>query len=105
MWSMTKQEFDSLGRSFMREIEISDDLIKQIHQAVWDNDQDKLQELAPCDCCCDEHTFGCCPARIWNGCRGGGVGQLSIREIGDDYQKWYSETRGMSEDDFFGWGD
>ena len=80
---------------------MDEELLKQIHQAMWDNDEDKLKELAPCGCCCSDHTFMCCPARHWGGCGGGGLGEKSIDMIGDDYQKWYEQTRGMTMDDFF----
>ena len=46
---------------------------ERINEAMWAGDVDRLQELAGCICCCDEHTFEHCPARQWDGCRGQGA--------------------------------
>ena len=72
-------------------------LKEQIEQAMWDNDTDRLDELAPCICCCSDHTFSSCLARIRNGCRGSN----SDRDIHESYAKWYFEIRGMENDEFF----
>ena len=45
---------------------------KAIEQAMWEGDVETLDDLASCICCCDEHTFESCPARVWSGCRGSG---------------------------------
>ncbi len=45
-------------------------LLSAIEDAMWAQDLEKLNELAHCDCCCDEHYSYKCPALIWNGCRG-----------------------------------
>jgi hypothetical protein len=65
-------------------------------KAMWEGDLDRLHELAPCGCCCDEHTFGNCPARLWGGCRG----QDSVDH--DAWQKFYEQTCGMPYDTFYG---
>ena len=65
--------------------------------AVWAGDTDALHRLAPCRCCCYEHTFGNCLARAWSGCRGSGNEPV-------DYNAWaafYKRTRGMSRAEFF----
>lgn len=38
--------------------------------ALWAGNHDALSCLAHCGCCCAEHTFESCPARVWYGCRG-----------------------------------
>ena len=45
-------------------------LPRWMEQAIWDGDTDTLFGRARCICCCAEHTFENCPARLWNGCRG-----------------------------------
>lgn len=45
-------------------------LKQQIHEAMTQGNTSLLHELAPCDCCCDEHYFLSCPAHAWMGCRG-----------------------------------
>lgn len=37
---------------------------------MWAHDTDALFELAPCGCCCHEHYFDDCVARLYGGCRG-----------------------------------
>jgi len=49
---------------------MSEEQQKKIADAMWAKDLDALEELAPCKCCCNEHTFRDCPARAWHGCRG-----------------------------------
>ena len=68
-----------------------------IDKAIWAGDTDTLHRLAPCRCCCHEHTFASCPARAWSGCRGSGAEP-------DDQDAWadfYERTRGMSRGEFF----
>jgi hypothetical protein len=48
---------------------MKDNLPLEIADAMWAGDVARLHELAPCRCCCSEHTFPDCPARIWYGCR------------------------------------
>lgn len=45
----------------------------ELTAAIWAGDHDRCWELAPCHCCCAEHTFETCPARAWEGCRGQGA--------------------------------
>jgi len=60
---------------------------------------DKLDELAPCRCCCAEHTFHDCPARAWNGCRG----QYSFTFADEEsWRRHYETHHGMSYDEFYG---
>lgn len=74
------------------------ELFERIQQAMWDNDQDTLNELAYCHCCCDEHTFEDCLARIVGNCRGQGT--VTRRDL----QGWM-EHYGMSSDQFYGYED
>jgi hypothetical protein len=69
-----------------------------LEEAIWAGDVDRLYDLAPCKCCCADHTFSNCPARQWNGCRGQDSEQY-------DSKKWfefYKATRGMTEAEFYG---
>ena len=50
------------------------ELLRRVDRAMWAGDVGLLSELAPCRCCCHEHTFEDCVARLWNGCRGGCAG-------------------------------
>lgn len=69
-----------------------------LEAAIWAGDTDALNQLAPCKCCCAEHTFFNCPARAWYGCRG----QTAEVVDEDAWAAFYRRTRGMSEDTFFG---
>lgn len=44
-------------------------LREQIEQAMWQGDVETLHRIAPCRCCCSEHTYKDCPARQWMGCK------------------------------------
>lgn len=71
----------------------------QLERAIWEGDLNTLHELAPCQCCCSEHTFDSCPARSWFGCRGQG----SMTQA--DYESWarhYEQHHGMSRAQFYG---
>lgn len=71
----------------------------EIEDAMWSGDQDTLHELAPCGCCCEEHTSARCPARAWNGCRG----QVFPPQVSEDeWAAFYARTRGMTPEQFFG---
>ena len=59
----------------------------QIEDAMWAGNMDWLHENAECVCCCWEHTFMGCPARIWAGCRGGFEGEKSYDPEG--YLDWW----------------
>jgi hypothetical protein len=78
------------------------DLQRQIEDAMWAGDVEKLDELAPCRCCCWEHTFGRgCPAYAWGGCRG----QDSAEDPANDYEGWarhYERFHGMTRGEFDG---
>lgn len=68
--------------------------------AMWAGDVEKLDELAPCVCCCWEHTFAPhCPAFVWNGCRGQDTPAEEAAHEG--YAQWYWSTRGMTREEFF----
>lgn len=71
-------------------------MTSEIERALWHGDLDRLQELAPCGCCCEEHFDYNCPARAWEGCRGSG----SVDH--DAWQKFYEQSRGMSAETFYG---
>lgn len=49
-------------------------------------------------CCCWEHTFESCPARVWEGCRGSG----NVREDEEAWAKHYEKFHGVNRDKFFG---
>lgn len=68
---------------------------------VWAGDVDALQDLAPCRCCCDEHTFGRgCPAYAWGGCRG----QYSMtRSDLESWERHYASAHGMTWERFHGY--
>lgn len=65
-----------------------------IDQAIWEGGVAKLQELAPCRCCCAEHTFGAsCPAFSWGGCRG------QHSDPPEDFEAW-ARHYGMTVEEF-----
>ncbi len=68
-----------------------------MQQAIWEGDQDTLQERAGCVCCCSEHTFSSCPARLWEGCRGQGT-----EEDTEGWERHYERFHGMSREQFYG---
>lgn len=70
-----------------------------LEEAMWAGDHDTLWELAPCICCCSEHTFEHCPARQWDGCRGSGT--MTRAEI-DEWAEHYRKHHGLTRDQFFG---
>lgn len=76
------------------------EFLYELEEAIWDGDVDKLQTLAGCGCCCDEHAFEDCPARVWGGCRGQGTMTYAERE---SWAKHYERFHGMTEERFFGW--
>ena len=68
--------------------------------AIWAGDVNALCHLAPCRCCCDEHTFESCEARLWNGCRG----QNTM--TGAEEESWvahYARFHGMLWEQFYGY--
>ena len=73
-------------------------LAEQIEQAMWDGDENRLHELAPCICCCGEHTFReGCPAWAWAGCRGYGSTPPMTMKDAEGWAKHY----GITVDEFF----
>lgn len=77
-------------------------MLTELERAVWVGDLDRLQELAPCACCCAEHTFPYCPARLWGGCRSGrGYGD-DWRQEEQEWQRFYERERGMTAEEFYG---
>ncbi len=68
---------------------------QELQKAIREGDLDKLQELAPCGCCCDEHFFENCPSRAWGGCRG--QCSLTVKDI-EEWRKFY----GMTQAQFYG---
>lgn len=75
--------------------------LADLRRAVWEGDLDKLQELAPCVCCCSEHTHVYCEARLWGGCRSGEEYGFSRRQFEEEWAKFYERERGMPYDQFF----
>jgi hypothetical protein len=43
---------------------------REIEDAMWRGDNAWLANNLPCKCCCEEHTYRDCPARVWSGCMG-----------------------------------
>lgn len=75
------------------------DLSRELENAIWAGDVDRLQQLAECICCCSEHTFEHCPARAWSGCRGqGSMTRAEQESWAHHYERFHSMTR----DQFFG---
>lgn len=77
------------------------ELPAELRAALWVGDLDALDRLAPCQCCCDEHTFPCCLARHWGGCRGG----LPYGDEGVDERAWaahYATYHGLTDAQFWG---
>jgi len=66
------------------------DKATELENAIWAGDINKLHELAPCVCCCAEHTHEWCPARAWEGCRG--QGSVTSKDI-DEWARHYGMTR------------
>lgn len=75
------------------------ELRRQLEEAIWAGDVERLHELAPCGCCCWEHTHEGCSARMWNGCRGSG--QLTRADT-ESWARHYAEHHGMTRAEFFG---
>lgn len=69
-----------------------------LERAVWAADMDHLNEIASCRCCCHEHTFNCCPARAWGGCRGQGSDPRGEAEA---WAAFYAQFHGMTREEFF----
>jgi len=72
---------------------------RALERAVWRGDIDALDELAHCRCCCHEHTFEHCPARVWSGCRGQAA--MTYAEL-ESWFRHYQRRHGMTREQFFG---
>lgn len=69
-----------------------------IVEAMWEQNTTRLHVIAPCKCCCADHTSVKCPARAWSGCRGEWHPE-------DDVESWvrhYEQRHGMTREQFFG---
>jgi hypothetical protein len=75
------------------------DLRREIEDAMWAGDTELLDKLAPCGCCCHEHTHDGCPARLWEGCRGSG--QMTYADV-EVWAQHYERFHGMTREQFFG---
>lgn len=72
---------------------------QQIENAMWAGDVSLLHRIAPCRCCCEEHTFEFCEARQWSGCRGQNTNTRAER---DAWLRHYQRFHGMTENTFYG---
>ena len=73
-----------------------------LDEALWAGDIGRLDELAPCRCCCHEHTFEDCPARFWYGCRG----QYTMPRAEElSWEAHYARFHGLSRHEFHGFTD
>lgn len=81
-----------------------DVLRRSVERAMWAGDEELLQALAPCRCCCAEHTFEACPARSWEGCRGGrDAGGPPTRDEVESWVRVYAAPpHRMRRAEFFG---
>lgn len=70
-----------------------------IETAMWAGDTDRLREIAPCRCCCVEHTFSDCAARQWGACRGGQG--PTPQQLQEEWVRHYERFHGMSRERFF----
>ena len=72
---------------------------RQVHEAMWAGDVERLDDLASCRCCCHEHTYGNgCPAYAWGGCRG----QCTMTyEEEESWAAHYERFHGMTRDQFW----
>lgn len=76
-----------------------------LKSAMWAGDLDQLHELAPCACCCHEHTFPDCEARLWGGCRSGQPYGWGPEDDHRELRSWirhYERFHGMTEAEFLG---
>jgi hypothetical protein len=64
----------------------------ELEDAIWAGDVDTLCRLAPCECCCGDHTFEQCAARVWGGCRGQGS---MTRADEESWARHYREHHGI----------
>ncbi len=74
---------------------------EKLRVAMWAGDENACHEIAPCRCCCDEHTFPCCEARLWGGCRGGRPYGWGPEEEFGEAEAWRAHY-GMTKAEFYG---
>lgn len=73
-------------------------LSRDVAAMIWRGDVDELHKALPCVCCCADHTFDHCDAKLWGGCRG----QYSMTRA--DHESWaehYAKHHGTTRDQFF----
>jgi hypothetical protein len=80
---------------------VSSALRRALDDAMWAGDVGRLHELAPCRCCCVEHTSVNCVARVWDGCRGGYDGEVTDEDV-ESWVRHYRQAHGMTRAEFFG---
>lgn len=75
---------------------------REVEEAMWAGDQERLHDLAPCNCCCSEHTSSWCLARLWGGCRGGdGSDEIDVEGWASHYKMTRDEFENpVSEDPY-----
>jgi hypothetical protein len=78
------------------------ELLQRIEAAMWDSDTALLDELAPCRCCCHEHTFESCPARAWHGCKGQAGDEVTQAEVESWVRVYAAAPHWMTRAEFFG---
>ena len=74
-------------------------LRRRVEDAMWARNERLLWELTPCRCCCSEHTFEGCPARLWAGCRG--QGSMTRADL-ESWIRHYATHHDMTREEFFG---
>ena len=75
----------------------ADELAKAVRYGVVDIDD----EIVECVCCCSEHTWSRCPARLWNGCRSGLAPGESLEAEEAKWLEHYKRYHGMTEEAFY----
>jgi hypothetical protein len=80
-----------------------DVLRRSVERAMWAGDEALLQALAPCRCCCAEHTFETCPARSWEGCKGQFGDEVPAQAEVESWVRVYAASpHWMTRAEFFG---
>lgn len=78
-------------------------LLQRVDVAVWAGDQATLFELAPCRCCCEEHTAADCHARAWHGCKGQFGDEVPAQAEVESWVRVYAAApHWMTRAEFFG---
>ncbi len=90
-----------MHRAPANNIDMDSELKTKVKQLMWAGGVDELREIAPCSCCCADHTNAYCPARLWEGCRSGlPYGEDEHSEA----QKWadhYAKYHDMNKESFY----